>query len=374
MSALFAEVSILLLLLVANGILAMTEIAIVSSNKGRLRRLADAGDGRAQAALDLAESPNRFLATVQIGITLVGVLAGALGGVTIAEELAPMLGQVPFVASYAKQIAVGLVVVCITYLSLVLGELAPKRIGLGNPENIALRVARGTKRLSAVCAPLVTFLAASTEALLRVLGIKPKAEAAVTEEEVRVLMAEGMRSGSFNKVESDIVSSVLELDQVRVRDLMTPRPKVIFLHEDDPHEAVWHKIVVSGHSYFPVHAGSRDHVVGIVSVKAIYANLAAHAGVRLKDLMIPPLVVPESQNSLQLLETFKQRGKHFALVADEFGGIAGIVTLNDVMEAIVGELPSAEQRALPSAKRATTARSSSTACWTSSALRRPCPA
>ena len=148
-----------------------------------------------------------------------------------------------------------------------------------------------------------------------------------------------------------LVASVLELDQVRVRDLMTPRPKVIFLHEDDPHEAVWHKIVVSGHSYFPVYAGSRDRVVGIVSVKAIYANLAAHAGVRLKDLMLPPLVVPESQNALQLLDTFKQHGKHLALVADEFGGIAGLVTLNDVMEAIVGEMPPAEQRARPSAKK-----------------------
>lgn len=351
MAELAVELIVVVVLLLANGVFAMTEIAVVSANKGRLRRLAEQGDEPAKAALELAESPNRFLATVQCGITLVGVIAGAFGGARLSEHLVPYLNHLPMVGPYARPVAFGIVVLLITYLSLVLGELVPKRIGLGNPEGIARLVARSMRRLSAVCAPVVDSLSASTDLLLRLFGIKPEKATAISEDEVRVLMAEGMRAGAFNKVESDIVSSVLELDQMRVRDLMTPRAKVIFLNQDDPHEAIWHKIVVSNHSYFPVYAGNRDHIVGMVSVKSIYANLAANAGVRLKDLMVPPLVVPESQDALQLLETFKQRGKHLALVADEFGGISGMVTLNDVMEAIVGEFPTAEERARPAAQK-----------------------
>lgn len=351
MTELAVELMIVVLLLVANGVFAMTEIAVVSANKGRLRRLADDGDERAKAALELAESPNRFLATVQCGITLVGVIAGAFGGARLSEHLVPHLAQLPFVGPYARPVAFGVVVLLITYLSLVLGELVPKRIGLNNPEGVAMFVSRFMRRLSATCAPVVDLLSGSTDMLLGIFGFKSNKGSQITEDEVRGLMSEGMRAGAFNKVESEIVSSVLELDQLRVRDLMTPRTKVIFLNQDDPHEAIWHKIVVSNHSYFPVYAGNRDQIVGMVSVKSIYANLAANAGVRLKDLMVPPLVVPESQNILQLLETLKQRAKHLALVADEFGGISGLVTLNDVMEAIVGEFPTAEERARPAAQK-----------------------
>ncbi len=351
MTELAVELMIVVLLLVANGVFAMTEIAVVSANKGRLRRLADDGDERAKAALELAESPNRFLATVQCGITLVGVIAGAFGGARLSEHLVPHLAPLPLVGSYARPVAFGVVVLLITYLSLVLGELVPKRIGLGNPEGVALLVSRFMRRVSATCAPVVDLLSGSTDMLLGIFGFKSNKGSQITEDEVRGLMSEGMRAGAFNKVESEIVSSVLELDQLRVRDLMTPRTKVIFLNQDDPHEAIWHKIVVSNHSYFPVYAGNRDHIVGLVSVKSIYANLAANAGVRLKDLMVPPLVVPESQDALQLLETLKQRGKHLALVADEFGGISGLVSINDVMEAIVGEFPTAEERARPGAQK-----------------------
>jgi putative hemolysin len=198
---------------------------------------------------------------------------------------------------------------------------------------------------------VVSFLSISTEALLRLLGFKPGKEVTVSEEEVRVMMQEGVRAGAFNKVESHIVHSALELDQLPVREIMTPRPKVIWLNRDDSHEQIWHKIVVSGHSHFPVYEGDRDHTVGVVSVKAIYANLAAGAGVQLKDLMISPLIVPESQTVLQLVETFKQSGKHIAIVTNEFGSIVGLVTLNDVMEAIVGEFPSQGERAKPEIKK-----------------------
>lgn len=351
MSQVALEIAILFLLLIANGVFAMAEIAVVSSKKGRLRRLADQGNSRARVALELAEAPNRFLSTVQIGITLVGIFAGAFGGATLAAKLTGPIAQIAFLAPYADKIAFGLVVAVITYFSLVIGELVPKRFGLSNPEGIAMLVARPMNWLSKFAGPVVSFLSVSTEALLRVLGFKPEKEAAVSEEEVRVMMQEGVRAGAFNKVESQIVHSALELDQLPVREIMTPRPKVIWLNQDDPHDQVWHKIVVSNHSHFPVYQGNRDHTVGTVSVKAIYANLAAGVSVKLKDLMVAPLIVPESQTVLQLVETFKQTGKHIALAADEFGGIVGLVTLNDVMEAVVGEFPSQGERAKPEAKK-----------------------
>jgi putative hemolysin len=207
--------------------------------------------------------------------------------------------------------------------------------------------AKPMRALAVFAGPVVKCLDLSTEALLRLLGFKTIKEASVTGEEVKLLMQEGLRAGAFQKTESDIVESVLDLDQLLARDIMTPRTKVIWLNRDDPHETVWHKIVVSGHSFFPVYEGNRDNVVGVVSVKAIYANLAAGAGVSIKDLMTPPLVVPATQDVLQLVETFKRSGKHLALAADEFGGIAGLVTLNDVMEAIVGDFPSQDERAKP---------------------------
>jgi putative hemolysin len=347
MKPVLIEIVVILLLLVVNGVLAMTEIAIVTARKARLRHLANGGNTRAALALALAESPNRFLSTVQIGITLVGILAGAYGGATIAEEIAKPLDALPGLGAYNDAIALGVVVLAITYCSLVLGELVPKRIGLGNPERISLLVARPMQTLSVLASPAVKFLSVSTDGLLRLLAVKPQKQITVSEEEVKVLMQEGLRAGAFQKVESDIVTSVLDLDRLMVRDIMTPRPKVIWLNRDDPHETVWHKIVVSGHSFFPVYEGNRDRVVGVVSVKAIYANLAAGVGVNLKDLMVPPLVVPATQNVLQLVETFKKSGKHLALVADEFGSIVGLVTLNDVMEAIVGDFPSQDERAKP---------------------------
>jgi putative hemolysin len=345
------EILIILLLLMANGVFAMAEIAVVSAKRARLRRWSEEGNTKARIALELAESPNRFLATVQIGITLVGIVAGAFGGATLTAELTPLIAQAALLAPYADKLAFAGVVGVITYCSLILGELVPKRFGLSRPEAIAMAVAQPMNWLSKAAGPLVSFLEASTEGLLRILGFRPGQETVVSEEEVRTLMQEGVRAGAFNQIESEIVHSALELDQLPLRDIMTPRNKVIWLNQDDAHDQVWHKIVVSNHSHFPVYAGNREHVVGIISVKAIYANLAAGAGVELKNLMVPPLIVPETQNVLQLVETFKASGKHFAMVTDEFGNIVGLVTLNDVMEAVVGEFPSADQRARPAAKR-----------------------
>lgn len=351
MTALIVEIIVILLLLLLSGVFAMTELAVVSSRKSRLRVMAADGNAGAKAALALAESPNRFLPAVQIGITLVGLLAGAFGGITIAEEIAAALQPLPALAQYAEAIGVGVVVVALTYLSLVIGELVPKRLALARPEVIASRMARPMELLSRLTRPIVWLLGASTDLVLRLLGARATATAAISNEEVNLLLEEGTKTGVFHQSEPRMVESVLAFDQRPVRDIMTPREKLVFLNQDDPHEAVWHKIVVSGHSNFPVYAASRDRVVGVISVKAIYANLAAGAGVKLADLMTPPLLVPATQTITRLLEVFKKARHHIALVTDEAGRVVGMVTLVDVLEAIVGEMPSLEERLRPQAVR-----------------------
>ena len=351
MSALIVEVVVILLLLVLSGVFAMTELAVVSSRKSRLRVMAADGNTGARSALALAESPNRFLPTVQVGITLVGLLAGAFGGITIAEEIAAVFKPLPGLAQYAEAIGVGVVVVALTYLSLVIGELVPKRMALARPEVIASRMARPMDFLSRLTRPIVRLLGASTDLVLRLLGARAAAAEAISNEEVNLLLEEGTKTGVFHQSEPRMVESVLAFDQRPVRDIMTPRKKLVFLNQDDPHEAVWHKIVASGHSNFPVYATSRDQVVGVISVKAIYANLAAGAGVKLADLMMPPLLVPATQTITGLLEGFKKTRRHIALVTDEARMVVGMVTLVDVLEAIVGEIPSLEERLRPQAVR-----------------------
>jgi putative hemolysin len=242
-------------------------------------------------------------------------------------------------------------VVALTYLSLVIGELVPKRLALARPEVIASRMARPVEFLSRLTQPVVRLLGASTDLVLRLLGARAATTAAISNEEVNLLLEEGMRTGVFHQSEPRMVESVLAFDQRPVQDIMTPREKLVFLNQDDSREAVWHKIVVSGHSNFPVYAASREQVVGVISVKAIYANLAAGAGVKLADLMTPPLLVPATQTVTALLEGFKKTRRHIALVTDESRRVVGLVTLVDVLEAVVGEIPSLEERLRPQAFR-----------------------
>jgi putative hemolysin len=351
MNLVVTEIGIIMLLLAANGVFAMTEIALVSARKSRLRQLALAGDHRARTALELAAAPNRFLATVQVGITLVGVLAGAFGGATLAEEIATRLQTVPALAAYGEAIGIGVVVLGITFCSLILGELVPKRIGLNNPEGIARLMAGPMSRLAWVASPLVRLLSASTELVLRVIRLKKPSDPTVTEEEVKMMIQEGVQAGVFDRREPEMVEGVLALDRVPVRDIMTPRAKIIWINRDDPHEAMWHKIVVSGHSHFPVYERSRDHVAGVISLKAIYANLAAGIPVKVTDLIAPPLFVAGGQTVASVLELFKRTGRHVALVTDEAGGLIGLVTVIDVMEAIVGEFPAPAERLRPEARQ-----------------------
>jgi putative hemolysin len=350
MSSITLELAIICLLLVANGVFSMTEIAVVSVHRPRLRRLAEQGDARAGAALALAESPNRFLSTVQVGITLVGVLAAAFSGAKMSAHLAEPLRQVAWLAPYADKVAFAVVVAVLTYCTLVIGELVPKRLGLGHPESVSRLLARPMTRLSTLVSPLVTLLSWSTDLLLKLFRVRPEPEVTVSEDEVKLMVREGTRAGIFQPHEPAMVEGVLALDRVPVRDLMTPRAKIIWINVADSHETIWHKIVVSGHTTFPVYDGQRDNVVGVVTVKAIYANLAAGVPPRIRDLMVPALVVPASLSASRLLEQFKQTGKHVALAADEFGGILGLVSLHDIMEAIIGELPVTDERLKPTAK------------------------
>jgi putative hemolysin len=349
MERVFTEIIIIVALLMANGVFAMTELAVVSARRARLKRMADAGDAGARAALELARQPTRFLSTVQVGITLVGVLAGAFGGATLANEIASGLRKFPALEAYAAGLGIAVVVLGITFLSLVIGELVPKRLALNNPEGIARFMARPMQRLAGFASPVVKVLGGATELVLRILGARSRAEPRVSRDEVKVLLEEGLQEGVFGRAQTEMVESALALDLLPVREIMTPRPKIIFLKRTDSHEAVWHKIVVSGHSNFPVYDGNRDNVVGMVSVKAVYANLAAGLEVNLGDLMTKPEVVPATQTVTQLLEVFRRTGRHVAMVADEFGGIVGAVSLVDVLEAIAGDFPTQEERLRPRA-------------------------
>jgi putative hemolysin len=351
MTLLILEILIILLLLLGNGVFSMSEMAVVSARKSRLRVMAAGGDVGARTALELAESPNRFLPAVQLGITLVGLLAGAFGGITIAEQIAAALKPVPALAEYAEVIGVGIVVAALTFFSLVIGELVPKRLALANPELIASRMARPVEFLSRLSRPVVRLLGVSTDLVLWLVRAQPQPAPAISDDEVKVLLQEGWRAGVFHETEPRMVESVLALDQRPVREIMTPRDKLVFLNKDDSHDAVWHKIVVSGHSNYPVYEGRRDRVVGVVSVKAIYAQLAAGIPVRLSDLMLPPLTVPATLNVTGMLEAFRKHRSHIAVVMDSGGAVAGLVTLVDVLEAIVGEIPSWEERLKPEARR-----------------------
>ncbi|HWL53439.1 MAG TPA: hemolysin family protein [Chthoniobacteraceae bacterium] len=341
------ELLLILLLLLANGLFAMTEIAIVSSRRGRLKTLADEGRPGARAALRLAEEPNRFLSTVQIGITLVGIIAGAFGGAALAGPVAEWLKPIPLLGAYADKLAMGVVVVLLTYFSLVIGELVPKRLAMLRPEETSIRMARFMTTLSLLANPAVRFLSWSTDRLLALFGARVATEEGVSKEELTVLVREGLTTGTFHRVESDMVERVFDLAQLDVAGIMTPRLQMVWLQEDEVHADIWHKIVTSNHPFFPVYREDRDAIVGYVSVKSLYCQLAADIPVRLGDIMRPPLIVPKHQSAINLLETFKQTRVHVAFVVDEFGGVVGMVTLTDLLEAIVGDMPSREERNAP---------------------------
>ena len=343
------EILIILALIAVNGLLAMSEIAVVSARKTRLRHLAAEGSRGAQVALDLAEEPNRFLSTVQVGITLVGVLAGAFGGAALADDLAPWIGRVPVLTLYASEIAFITVVVVITYLSLVAGELAPKRVGLRSPERIAVLVARPMRGMSVAAAPLVTLLSGPTNLLLRLVGRPASAEEPVTEEEISFLLAEGAQAGVFEVAERDIIERVFRFGDQSVAAMMTPRNEVDCLNIGENEERLRKSLAAHPHTRFVVCDGNLDDPVGIVHVKDLLAQLVREEPLDIASLVRRPPFVPESTPALRVLEQFKETGEHLAIVMDEYGGVAGLVTLDDVLEAIVGDIPWKDEPVEPDA-------------------------
>ncbi|MBD2339067.1 HlyC/CorC family transporter [Calothrix sp. FACHB-156] len=339
MSSMTFEILIILVLIIANGVFSMSEMAIVSARKVRLQQLANQGDVKAQAALKLAESPNQFFSTIQIGITLIGILTGAFGGATIAEKLAVYVKLIPFLAAYSQPVSFGLVVLIITYLSLIVGELVPKRLALNNPEAIAAFVAIPMRALAALASPAVYLLSASTEMVLRVLGITPSTEPQVTEEEIKILIEQGTEAGTFEEAEQDMVERVFRLGDRPVSSFMTPRPDIVWLDLEDSPEENREKMVDSAYSRYPVCQEGLDNVLGVIPVTDLLARSFKGEPLDLTVGLRQPVFVPESTRGLKVLELFKQTITHMALVVDEYGVIQGLVTLNDIMSEIVGDVP-----------------------------------
>ncbi|MBN2146481.1 MAG: HlyC/CorC family transporter [Anaerolineales bacterium] len=341
--AISLEIIIIIALILLNGMLAMAEIAIVSARQARLQQRAEQGDAGAKTALELARQPTRFLSTVQVGITLVGILTGAFGGATIAEEISTWLEQFPPLAAYAEAIGVAIVVIVIAYLSLILGELAPKQVALQNPERVAARLAPLMRVLAHAAAPLVSLLSLSTQAVLKLLRVRPSSEPAVTEEEVKILLQQGTRAGVFEVVEESMVEQVFRLSDLRANSLITPRTEIAWLDLEGLPEHIRQVLLQSRYTYYPVAQGSLDNLQGYIRSQDLLAQALEGQPLDLLAALQPPLVVPENMPAFTLLERMRQNHASIAFILDEFGGIQGLVTTTDLLEAIVGDLPEADE-------------------------------
>lgn len=334
------EVLLLIGLVLLNGLFAMSEIALVTSRRARLQALADEGDKAAATALQLGQDPTRFLSTIQIGITSIGLLSGIAGEAVLAGPLAEWLQSIGVPGGTASIASTVIVVLGVTYVSIVVGELVPKRLGQISPEAIARLVARPIHWLSVVTRPFVWLLAFSTNALLKLLGVKQSTENGVTEEEIRAILAEGSQSGVIEQNEHDIVRNVFRLDDREVGSLMTPRTDIVFVDLQDSDEVNLQRIIESGHTRFPVCKGDLHQVLGYLHAKQVLARVSRGQGPNFAKDLHTSLYVPETLSGLSLLEQFRTNSLQMAFVVDEYGEIEGIVTLQDVTEALTGEFAS----------------------------------
>lgn len=341
--AIILEIVIIFVLIFINGLFSMAEFAVVSARKARLAQMAERGDTGSSLALSLSEEPSTFLSTIQIGITLVGILAGAYGGAAIAKSVEPYLLDLPIIGPYSNTVSLLLVVLIITYFTLVLGELVPKRMGLAYPERIAVLVAGPIMLFSRLIAPLNMISAWSTNAILKVLGTDNSPDQAVTEEDITSLLEEGTQAGIFDEAEQELVHSVFRFGDREVTTLMAPRPDVVFLDLDDTFEENSVKILSSGHTRFPVCRGGLDSVIGVISIRDLWSQGASGQRADLESIVQEALVIPEHITALRMLDLFKSATSPLAIIMDEYGSVAGIVTLHDILEAIVGDLSTVDE-------------------------------
>jgi putative hemolysin len=332
------EVSVILVLIFLNGLLAMTEMAVVSARKARLQQRVNEGDEKAQAALNLANEPGDLLSTVQIGITLIGILAGAFGGATVARTLAGRLEEIPALAPFSSSIAFLAVVLLISYFSLIFGELVPKRLALNNPEKVAISMARPMGLISLLASPLVRLLSFSTNIVLKLVKSGVPDEPSVTEEEVKVMIEQGTQAGIFEEAEQDMLEGVFRLADLRIENLITPRTEVEWLDLSNPMADHLKKVMESDLSLFPVAEENIDEVRGVVHAKDLLAAYVRTGSFDLQEFIREPVYVPQYMPALKVLELIKESRLPMALVIDEYGGLQGLVTVNDILEAVVGDM------------------------------------
>ncbi|HEY1114743.1 MAG TPA: hemolysin family protein [Chitinophagaceae bacterium] len=329
------EILLLLGLILLNGMFSMSEIALVSARKARLEAQANKGDRKAREALELSNHPDRFLSTVQIGITLIGILTGIYSGEKLKDDFVNFLNQWPAVQPYSSGLATTLIVIIITYFSLVLGELVPKRIGMSRPEAIAKTMAKPMNLISMITYPFIWLLTKSSQLLVKLFNIRSD-ENQVTEEEIKAIISEGTEHGAIEEAEQEIIERVFHLGDRNITSLMTHRSDIIWFDVNDNEVMIREKIMEDPHSIYPICEGDLDEIKGVISLKDIYIS---DDKVPFRELMQPALFVPDNNTAYQVMEKFKESKIHTCFIVDEYGSVRGMITLNDIMEAIVGEIP-----------------------------------
>ncbi len=330
------DIFILCFLILLNGLFSMSEIALVSARKARLEHLAEKGDKKAKLALELSNHPELFLSAVQIGITLISIITGVYSGERFSKNLQPVFENIPVLQPYAETISTTLIIILVTFLSIIFGELIPKRIGLLRSEKISKAVAGPMKTFAVITHPIVWLLNKTSNIFFSIFNIKRSKEDAVTEEEIKTLITEGTEAGTIDEAEQEIIERVFHLGDRNITSLMTHRSDIIWFNLDDNEDKIKEKILQEPHSAYPICDDSIDNIKGVVSIKDLYIS---PDNTLFKEIMQPALFIPENNSPYQVLEKFKESKIHSAFIVDEYGSILGLLTLNDILEAIVGDIP-----------------------------------
>ena len=336
------ELLILFCLILANGFFSMAEFAIISSSEAKLHELRDAGIAGASMVIELLEKPGRFLSAIQVGITLIATLAGAFSGISFSEPVAKIIREIEPIAPYSKELALGLVVLGVTYVTLIIGELAPKKIALQHPEKIAIKIGRSIDMICRISSPIVHLINGSTNIVLKIIGIRNTEKPLVSDQEVMLMIKQGAKKGVFESVEYEMISRIFRMSDKRASAMMTPKSEIEWLDLNAPDDSLRAKLLASGRSHFPVSEGGADHLRGVVrSLDLVSKQLLEPGNLKasIRSAMKPPLFVPESVPAFQVLELFKENRAHLALVIDEHGSVQGAISLTDVLESIVGDIP-----------------------------------